>query len=144
MFVIGLVPDVQELYPNIRSMMDELKLGAIEYGFCADIKIYLCLIGKQVASCTHSCVYCEGQSPWEDNSKPLTIGSLMDWYNKFLESGANMRSAKLYQNVVNKPLLTGEDERKTLELLNPPQLHLMTGVLGKLIKEMDDRGEVHE
>ena len=80
---------------------------------------------------------CTVKSPWDDTSKPLTIGSLMDWYNKFLENAAIMRSAKLYQNVVNKPLLTGEDEMKTLELLNPPQLHIMTGVLGKLIKEME-------
>ena len=43
----------------------------------------------------------------------------------------------MYQNVVNRPLLIGEDEVKTLEILNPPQLHLMTGVLGKLIKEME-------
>ena len=137
MFVVGLIPDVQEIYPNVKIMLDELNLEGIEYGFSADLKIYLCLVGKQVASCTHSCAYCEGQSPWDDSSKPLTIGSLMDWYNKFLESGANMRSAKMYQNVVNKPLLIGDDERKTLELLNPPQLHIMTGVLGKLIKEME-------
>lgn len=44
MFVVGLVPQVQELYPNVRLMMEELKLDGIEYGLCADIKIYLCII----------------------------------------------------------------------------------------------------
>ena len=33
--------------------------------------------------------------------------------------------------------MIGDDEDKTLEVLNPPQLHLMTGVLGKLIMEME-------
>ena len=137
MFVVGLVPDVQEIYPNVKAMLDEINLEGVEFGFSADLKIYLCITGKQVASCTHACVYCEGESPWEENSKPLTIGSLFDWHQKFLENGANRRSAKMYQNVVNRPLLIGEDEVKTLEILNPPQLHLMTGVLGKLIKEME-------
>ena len=137
MFVVGLVPDVQEIYPNVKAMLDELNLEGVEFGFSADLKIYLCITGKQVASCTHACVYCEGQSPWEEKSKDLTIGSLFDWHQKFLDSGANKKLAKNFQNVVNRPLLIGDDEDKTLEVLNPPQLHLMTGVLGKLIMEME-------
>ena len=137
MFVVGLIPDVQEIYPNVKAMLEELNLEGIEFGFSADLKIYLCLAGKQVASCTHSCVYCEGQAPWEETSTTLTVGSLFDWHQKFVDSGANKRSAKNYQNVVNKPLLIGEDATKTIEVLNPPQLHVMTGVTGKVITEME-------
>ena len=137
MFIVGLIPDVQEIYPNVKAMLEELDLEGIEYGLSADLKIYLCIIGKQVASCTHSCPYCEGQAPWDERSKPLTIGSLFEWHQKFVDNGANIRVAKNYQNVVNKPLLTGEDETETLEVLNPPELHLMTGVTGKLITEME-------
>ena len=54
-----------------------------------------------------------------------------------MESGGNKKNAKFYQNVINKPLLTGDDDTKTLEVLNPPELHLMTGILGKLIMEME-------
>ena len=137
MFVVGLIPDVQEIYPNVKAMLDELDLQGIEFGFSADIKIYLCIIGKQVASCTHPCVYCEGKAPWEKTYEPLTIGSLFDWHQKYLDSGAKKSTAKKFQNVVNKPLLTGEDSLKTLEVLNPPQLHIMTGVMGKLLTEME-------
>ena len=133
LFVIGLVPEVQELYPNIRSMMEELKLGGIEYGLCADIKIYLCLIGKQVASCTHPCPYCEGKTPWETQAKHLTIGSLNEWYQKFLDNGGNVKNAKKFQNVINPPLLTGDDSTKTLEVLNVSELHCMTGSTGKIV-----------
>ena len=137
MFVIGLVPDVQELYPNIRSMMDELKLGAIEYGFCADIKIYLSLIGKQVASCTHPCPYCEGKSPWDKKEKHLTIGSLNEWYQNFLDSGKDVKKAKKYQNVINPPLLTGDNNTKTLDVLNISELHCLTGSTGKIVSGLE-------
>ena len=46
LFVIGLVPDIQENYQNARDMMEELSLEDIEYGLSADINIYLCLCGK--------------------------------------------------------------------------------------------------
>ena len=137
MFVVGLVPQVQELYPNVKAMLDELKLDGIEYGLCADIKIYLTLIGKQAASCLHPCPYCEGKAPWDKNYKALTIGSLKDWNKKFVESGGNKKKAKDYQNVVNPPLLTGDDSTKTLEVLNISELHCMTGTVGKLISEKE-------
>ena len=140
MFVVGLIPDVQEIYPNVKTMLEELNLDGIEYGLSADIKIYLCLIGKQTASCLHSCPYCEGQAPFDEKSEALTIGSLFDWHEKFLERGGNKKNAKYYQNVINKPLLTGDDSTKTIEILNPPELHLMTGVIGKLIMEKERRG----
>ena len=45
-----------------------------------------------------------------------------------------------YQNVINKPLLVGEPDTKTLDILNIPELHIMTGVVGKLITELENQG----
>ena len=44
LFVVGHVPNVQELYFNVKSMLKELKLAGIEYSFSADIKIYLSIL----------------------------------------------------------------------------------------------------
>ena len=68
MFVVGLVPNIQELYFNVKAMLDEIRLEGINFSFCADIKIYLCLCGKQTASCLHPCPYCEGVMPWDKNT----------------------------------------------------------------------------
>ena len=45
-----------------------------------------------------------------------------------------------YQNAINKPILVGEPETKTLEILNILELHIMTGVIGKLVTELENRG----
>ena len=137
LFVVGLVPDVQELYFNVKSMLEELKLEGIEYSFCADIKIYLCICGKQAASCRHPCPYCEGEEPWTEEYKALTIGSLNEWHKDYIMNGSKKSKAKGFQNVVNPPLLTGEDSVKTIEKLNISELHCMTGATGKLVTEME-------
>ena len=44
-----------------------------------------------------------------------------------------------YQNVINKPLLVGEPDTKTWDILNIPELHIMTGVVGKLNTELENQ-----
>ena len=46
-------------------------------------------------------------------------------------------NAKNYTNVVNPPLITGDDDMLLLDLINIPGLHVMTGNVGKLIGEME-------
>ena len=75
-------------------MLDELQLDGIFYGFSADLKIYLCLIGKQTASCLHSCPYCEAKAPWEEPGLLLTLGSLLEWHQKYIENGSVLKNAK--------------------------------------------------
>ena len=48
-----------------------------------------------------------------------------------------MKSAKNYFNVINKPLLVGDDSTKVVSVVNFPELHVLTGILGKLVKEME-------
>ena len=43
------------------------------------------------------------------------------------EAGANMKDAKKHGNVVHPPLLRGEPNQLVLDLLPPPELHLMLG-----------------
>ena len=67
----------------------------------------------------------------------VTIGSLNYWHEEFISSGAQKAKAKMYQNVINPPLLTGDDSTKTLEKLNISELHCMTGSTGKVVSEME-------
>ena len=140
LFIIGLVPNVSELYPNIKAILNEVNLEGVDSGISADIKIYLVMLGKQSASCIHSCPYCEGQAPWLKKSSPLTIGSLNAWHLKYMESGAAKKDAQHYQNVVNKPLIVGDVSKKIVEILNIPELHCLTGTVGKIVTEMERIG----
>ena len=112
----------------------------VHYGFSADIKMYLVIIGKQTASAIHSCPYCEGREPWIDNCILSSIGSLRAWNKKFVESGSVLKNAQHYKNVVNEPLLLGDEKTLILEMLNIPELHCLMGSVFKIITEMEKLG----
>ena len=133
LFIVGLIPNVTEFYPNIKAVLKEVNLEGFEFGFSADLKMYLDLVGKQCASSKHPCMYCEGEAPFEETYPDLTIQKLESYNRKYVENGSKKKNSKLYQNVINQPLLNGKPSQKVIELLNPPELHCLTGVVGKLM-----------
>ena len=53
-----------------------------------------------------------------------------------MADGANLKKAKKYTNVVvHPPLLTGNKNKKLLELVNIPDLHILLGVVDKNLRD---------
>ena len=44
---------------------------------------------------------------------------------KYVEGGSVLKKAQHFQNVVNEPLVAGDDDKLILEILAPPELHLL-------------------
>ena len=123
---------------NISKMLELLNIKAVDFGLCCDLKMILILLGKQNASSKHCCPFCLGSSPWIGKFESVTIGSLWANYLAFQQAGAPLKRAKDFNNVVNQPLITGPDEQKILgEAVYFPEHHVFTGIVGKLIKELE-------
>ena len=58
-------------------------------------------------------------------------------YDQWMADGANLIKAKKYSNVVYPPLITGDKDKKILELVNIPGLHILLGVIDKILKEIE-------
>ena len=97
----------------------------------------LILCGKQCASSKHCCPFCTGSAPWVAKGRSNTIGSLWSDYSSYVKGGSNLKQAMKYNNVVNPPLLTGKDECLVLSIIYFPELHVLTGIVGKLVKEFE-------
>ena len=138
--IIALVPNIQESYVNVKHILEKVDISAIQFALSADIKMYLTLIGKQSAGCTCNCPFCEGQSPWSEGCWLLTVGRLKQLHNNFVAEGSDVRQAKLHGNVFHQPLVSGDDDEKILNMLAPPENHLLTGVVGKVVLEMEKAG----
>ena len=54
-----------------------------------------------------------------------------------MANGANLKKAKKYKNVVHLPLLTGDKNKKMLELVNISGLHILLGVVDKVLKKIE-------
>ena len=92
------------------------------------------MAGIQSHACTHACAFCNivtrGKDAYVSGNETLrTLGSLRSNYAKFMaDTSANpLKNAKDYDNVVNRPLLSGPDELKLLEIVPIPELHILLG-----------------
>ena len=54
-----------------------------------------------------------------------------------MADGAYLKKAKKYLNVVHPLLLTGDKNKKILELINIPGLHILLGAVDKTLKEIE-------
>lgn len=54
-----------------------------------------------------------------------------------MKDGSILKNAMKYDNVINPPLLTGPDDAKVLSLVYFPELHVLIGIVSKLVKEME-------
>ena len=103
----------------------------------------LLLLGKQCATASHPCPYCDSATPWNEEGRLTTIGSLWQNYNDFMRrgdggGGGDEKKAKHYNNVVRPPLLRGPNEQLILgETVFFPELHVLIGCVGKMVKEIE-------
>ena len=107
-----------------------------EFGLCIDMKMMLALLGKQSASCTHACPFCECSAPWTCPCPANTLGSLSNHYNNYVADGSRPQNAKKFQNCTRPALLSGSPDTPIISLINFSELHALTGITGKLVNEM--------
>ena len=67
----------------------------------------------------------------------MTILFMSKLTSRFLAAGCPLARAKEFLNVVHPPLLTQPDDKLLADVFNVPGLHCMTGVVGKLIDEIE-------
>ena len=97
-FMIGLVPKVQENYENVKKILTTIDLSGLPISFSCDIKLDLYLVGKQNASCAHPCIYCSGASPWTNKNSGhlLTIGDLKKFHSDYMKSDRKAVSMRTF------------------------------------------------
>ena len=139
LLIVSILPHVQETYPNLMLMLNELDLSGIDMTLCADIKLLLTFEGKQAASCTHNCTICDGKSPWLEKAKLMTVGDLKNYFKEFVAAGSKKIDAALFKNVVNDPLVAAPDETLLINLVGLPELHILTGICGKGMEVVEKR-----
>ena len=67
-----------------------------------DCKVILDLLGKQCAACKYPCIYCEVSSDFPEGilCEHLTLASLQNYYEQYIESGLDKTHAMNFKNVI--------------------------------------------
>ena len=77
-----------------------------------------------------------GKDPWDSPALHRTLGNLRENAADFLSNEINFKNAKNYFNVVNMPLLDGPNDTNIIDIIIPPELHVLIGVTSKLTQEL--------
>ena len=91
----------------------------------------------QTEASKHYCPYCSDSAPWLECKSLSTVGSLWESYWAFMSQGSNLSKAMETGNVVNPPLVTGSQDERILDLFFIPEMHVMTGNVEKLVRELE-------
>ena len=112
-----------------------------KFRIAADQKLINILCGHQSHSSMYPYPWCIGKSPWTKKAslRTICIGMLKNDNRKFKESGSNLKNAKKFFNVVNTPLIIGEDDDLVIDLIPPPELYLLLRPFNHIWKNLSDK-----
>ena len=104
-----------------------------------DLKLANLLLGLMSHGSSHPCTWCDSsKSSLRFKGNLRTLGSLNDafwrWYD---ETDQDKSKAKHFGNVIHCPILRGESSERVIDLLPPPELHLLIGPFNKMFKELE-------
>ena len=121
---------------NLGIILDKLNIPFLNYTVSKDLKVLLQKVGKQTATSKHPCPYCMTLAPNFKKAYHYTLESLCRLYDQSKADDENLKKKK-YINVVHLLLLTGDKNKKILELVNIPGLHKLLDVVDTILKEIE-------
>lgn len=140
-FVVGIVPDISENYINMKRLWLNSSVDKLQkYTIATDLKLCNILLGMMSHSSCHPCPWCNiTKENLHKKGVARTISSLMSLFWEFFDSRKETKDAKTFGNVIHPPILSDDDANDTpvLNILPPPELHLMIGVVNKMYAEME-------
>ncbi|PAA83701.1 hypothetical protein BOX15_Mlig016295g3 [Macrostomum lignano] len=135
--ILALVEDVKECYQNVSVLMSTIDISSINFTLACDFKLANIISGIQSHSSSHPCLYCEGRPPWEVPAQRRTLGSIRHLASEFQAAGGHQPLAKNFANCVQPPLLPGSDSAELLDVVPPPELHMMLGIVNRLLDALN-------
>jgi hypothetical protein len=148
LIIIAIAYKVKETYENVRYILQLLKIDQIDfqYVYAVDLKMANILCGLQSHSSAYPCMFCECPKKEFSNIKKIninwklrTIGEIkkqaQDYENKRRVYNPKA-SAKDFKSCVHSPMIQGEDKQMLIEIIPPPQLHLMLRVTNKMFHQL--------
>ncbi len=146
--LIGIAGGTQENFVNLRSLWHSFRLPYLPSNctIACDLKVANLLIGLMSHSSAHPCTWCNAdKNCLHDRDQPRTFGRLFESCQAFQASGGRREQAKYYDNVVHSSLLAVPADFVVLQVIPPPELHLLTGVTLTLCQGLQrEWAECHE
>ena len=135
--LVAVAEELPETYENVCQIWWLIQVDRVKAIVACDLKLANILCGLQAHSSSHSCSWYRIDFTNLEKAGALrTLGSLRESYKSFLSAGSNLAKAKHTANVVHPPILSGANDTLILDILPPPELHLLLGVVNHIFQKM--------
>ena len=64
------------------------------------------------------------------------VGDCLENYDAWEKAGSNKGNAKNYKNCIYPPIISGNENTEIIDIIPPPELHLMIGIINIIFKHM--------
>ena len=141
-FIVAIVEDISETYDNIQKILLHIhNLNCIKFFMCNDLKATAIVLGIQNANAIYPCPICEVNDLGLTHDhlikhKPRTLDSIATNAKHFKENKCKRSEARKYFSCVEQPLIPGEPDMLVGDIIVPPELHIMQGVVKHLYDNM--------
>lgn len=140
-FIIALAPNTQENYTNVKFLWSKLAINKCfaEYSatITTDLKLANIIAGLTGNTSTHPCILCDVTKNNLHSCGTLrTSAKCLSNYNNWCNNGSIKIKAKNFQNCIHPPLFYAGIDQLILDVMPPPELHLLLGCVNKLYSHM--------
>ncbi|CAL4120384.1 unnamed protein product, partial [Meganyctiphanes norvegica] len=134
--------NISENYENIKKVLSQISnFNSTNFFMCNDLKATSLILGIQNASATYPCPMCEvydlgvSHNPYLVHTQ-RTISSIGKNATDFKISNSRRSEAKNFFSCVELPLIPGNPDIKISDIIVPPELHIMQGVVKHMYDNM--------
>lgn len=139
LFIIGISAKTQENYQNVSQLWSAININQFEGTVSVDLKLANIICGIMPHSCSFPSTWCFAKkNELHELGEYRTIGDILKYYNDWQSSGGVKNKAKDFMNCTNLPIIQGSSDGLILDIVTPPELHLMLGVVNDVYNHMRD------
>lgn len=86
---------------------------------------------------THPCTWCLcRKNALQDTGLPRTLANCANKHDAWQKAGSKMKNARDFENCINAPIISTQANRTLLDIIPPSELHLLIGVINKIVTHM--------
>ena len=129
----------------MKTIFNAIKVNTFNWYLACDFKLQNIVLGLGSHTSNHPCGYCNKHKdcfgckgcPTCANWIMRTLGTIREQCRLFRALKSN--KAADFDNCINDPLFPGPDSTTIFEICPPDELHLMLGIVKKIVDELNER-----
>lgn len=137
LFILALAPSSQENYVNVFQLWEALGINDFKGTIATDLKLANIIVGIMSHASSFPCCWCYADKYNLGNDGELRyIGSGLKNYMDWCDAGSSPKDAKKFKNCIHLPIIQTSNDQLILDLIPPPELHLLLGVVNTIFSNM--------